>query len=148
MSVGKIVSNQEFNHVIELIENARTRAYRAVNTALIDLYWDVGKYLSQQIATREWGKGVVDTLAIHIRQYDPAIRGFSAQNLWRMKQFYETYKDSEKLSSLLRELTWSGNLVIEYFSFSLAALSAEPAISALPRRPSRLGADPQKKNIQ
>jgi predicted nuclease of restriction endonuclease-like (RecB) superfamily len=110
--MGEIVPDQEFNHVIELIENARTRAYRAVNTALIDLYWEVGKYLSQQIATREWGKGIVENLATYIRTYDPAIRGFSAQNLWRMKQFYETYKDSEKLSSLLRELPWSGNLVI------------------------------------
>ena len=95
-----------------MIENARTRAYRAVNTSLIDLYWEVGKYLSQQIATNEWGKGVVEKLATHIRRHDPAIRGFSAQNLWRMKQFYEIYKDSENLSSLLRELPWSANLVI------------------------------------
>jgi len=102
--MGEIVPNHEFDHVIELIENARTRAYRAVNTALIDLYWEVGKYLSQQIATKEWGKGIVENLATYIRTYDTAIRGFSAQNLWRMKQFYETYKDSEKLSSLLREL--------------------------------------------
>ena len=83
-----------------------------VFTALIDLYWEVGKYLSQQIADKGWGRGVVENLAAHINQHDSSIRGFSAQNLWRMRQFYETYKGSEKLSTLLRELPWSGNLVI------------------------------------
>jgi predicted nuclease of restriction endonuclease-like (RecB) superfamily len=40
------------------------------------------------------------------------MKGFSVQNLWRMKQFYETYKDNEKLSPLVRELSWTHNLII------------------------------------
>lgn len=39
-------------------------------------------------------------------------KGFSAQNIWRMKQFYETYYDNEKLPPLVREIPWSNNLLI------------------------------------
>ncbi|MCD6492564.1 MAG: DUF1016 family protein, partial [Archaeoglobaceae archaeon] len=42
----------------------------------------------------------------------PDIKGFSIQNLWRMKQMYETYKDYEKLSPLVRELSWTHNVII------------------------------------
>lgn len=51
-------------------------------------------------------------LAIHIRRRNPGIRGFSSQNLWRMRQFFEAYRDQPKLSTLLRELPWSSNLHI------------------------------------
>jgi len=40
------------------------------------------------------------------------LRGFSAQNIWRMKQFYETYCQNEKLSPLVRELSWTNNVMI------------------------------------
>ena len=73
--MNNIVTNQEFNHIIELIEEARTQAYRAVNTVLIDLYWKVGEYISRQVAEKEWGKGVVENLAAYIRRHDPMIRG-------------------------------------------------------------------------
>ena len=43
---------------------------------------------------------------------EPNIKGFTARNLWRMKQFYETYKDNEKLTTLLSEISWSNNLLI------------------------------------
>ena len=51
-------------------------------------------------------------LANHIHQNEPEIKGFSDKNIWRMKQFYETYKDFPKLSTLLREISWSHNLAI------------------------------------
>jgi predicted nuclease of restriction endonuclease-like (RecB) superfamily len=55
---------------------------------------------------------VVTDLAKHIQQNEPEIKGFSDKNIWRMKQFYESYKDSPKLSTLLREISWSHNLAI------------------------------------
>ncbi len=106
------ITEFDLDYVIGLIEDARTKAYRAVNTILIDLYWEIGKHISQQIVSGKWGAGVVENLASRIRQHDASIRGFSAQNLWRMKQFYDTYRDSKKLSTLLRELTWSANILI------------------------------------
>lgn len=52
-----------FNEVIALIQAARRRAYQAVNTALIDLYWQIGERISRKIAAAEWGDGVVEQLA-------------------------------------------------------------------------------------
>ena len=51
-------------------------------------------------------------LAKFIQNQEPEIKGFSDKNIWRMKQFYETYKDFPKLSTLLREISWSHNLAI------------------------------------
>lgn len=59
-----------------------------------------------------WGDSVVIELANYIQQKEPEIKGFSDKNIWRMKQFYESYKDSPKLSTLLREISWSHNLAI------------------------------------
>jgi predicted nuclease of restriction endonuclease-like (RecB) superfamily len=60
----------------------------------------------------EWGDSVVTELAKYIQQNEPGIKGFSDKNIWRMKQFYEAYKDFPKLSTLLREISWSHNLTI------------------------------------
>jgi predicted nuclease of restriction endonuclease-like (RecB) superfamily len=101
-----------FAEVVHLIESARQRAFQSVNTALIDLYWQVGEYISHRIAEDGWGKGTVTALAAYIEKWHPGLRGFSPQNLWRMLQFFEAYRDTPKLSSLLRELPWSSNLHI------------------------------------
>jgi len=54
----------------------------------------------------------VQELASHIQQFEPNIKGFSDKNIWRMMQFYNAYKALPKLSSLLREISWSHNLII------------------------------------
>ncbi len=101
-----------FSEVLRFIESARKRAGKAVNTNLIDLYWQVGEYISRRIAEDGWGKGTVSALAAFIARHHPGQRGFSPQNLWRMRQFFEAYRNSTELSSLLRELPWSSNLHI------------------------------------
>ena len=107
-----MMEKEQFKHVIELIKESRNKAVKAVNSELINLYWNIGKYISMKIEQSEWGESVVKALAIHIKISEPEIKGFSDKNLWRMKQFYETYKDSPKLSTLLREISWSHNLAI------------------------------------
>ena len=102
-----------FAEVIGMIQTTRQNVIRVANTALIDLYWKVGEYLSRKIANAEWGDGVVRQLADHISRNCPDIKGFSDKNLWRMKQFYETYaENAEKLSTLLRQISWSHNRLI------------------------------------
>ena len=101
-----------FQEIISLIQSARQRAFQAANTELIGLYWRVGEYLSRKIAAEGWGKNTVLALAEFIHRQEPGARGFSAQNLWRMRQFYEVWRDDTKLSTLLRELSWSHNLLI------------------------------------
>lgn len=102
----------DFDSVLNLIETARTKAVAAVNTTLIELYWSIGEFLSGKIAQEGWGKGTVGALAEYIRRRQPNARGFSSQNLWRMRQFFETYRDFPKLSPVVRELSWTHNLLI------------------------------------
>ena len=102
----------QFSDIVQLIRQARNNAIKAVNTELINLYWEIGSHISQKVEASEWGKSVVKELAIFIQQTDPQLKGFSDKNLWRMKQFYETYKNEPKLSPLVRELSWSHNLAI------------------------------------
>jgi predicted nuclease of restriction endonuclease-like (RecB) superfamily len=101
-----------FREIISLIQVARQRAFRAVNAGLIDLYWSIGERISRRIASDGWGKSTIVSLAAYICQRDPNARGFSAQNLWRMRQFYETWRGEKKLSPLVRELSWTNNLLI------------------------------------
>lgn len=101
-----------FSDIVTLISNAKERAYYAVNVEIINLYWDIGQYISAKLGSEEWGKRVVENLAIYIQQKVPNTRGFSRQNLWRMKQFYEVYHKNLILSPLVRELSWTNNLII------------------------------------
>lgn len=101
-----------FTSIIQLIKQSRADAIKAVNAELINLYWNIGEHVSKKIEKSEWGDAVVSELANYIRVQEPEIKGFSDKNIWRMKQFYDTYKDSPRLSTLLREITWSHNLAI------------------------------------
>ncbi|HWZ22022.1 MAG TPA: PDDEXK nuclease domain-containing protein [Cytophagaceae bacterium] len=103
---------KQFSEVIALIKQSRLAAFKAVNVELINLYWIVGEYVSKRIETEEWGKSIVQKLALYIEQAEPEIKGFSDKNLWRMKQFYEAYKNQSNLSAVLREISWTNNLVI------------------------------------
>jgi predicted nuclease of restriction endonuclease-like (RecB) superfamily len=105
-------SAEAFDEVIAIIENARESAFRAVNRELINMYWGIGEYVSRRVAESGWGKSVVKEFADFIQSRYVGIKGFSPQNIWRMKQFYETYNGNEKLSTLLREISWSHNLQI------------------------------------
>jgi predicted nuclease of restriction endonuclease-like (RecB) superfamily len=102
----------DFDVVLEMIAAARTKAITAVNTTLIDLYWNIGQYISQKIAADGWGKGTVKVLAEAIQRRYPGASGYSAQNLWRMRQFFGTYRQESVLSPLVRELPWTHNLLI------------------------------------
>lgn len=101
-----------FAEVVGLIRAARQRAAQAVNTAVVDLYWHIGQYLHHKIEADGWAKGTVVQLAAYVARREPGKRGFSAQNLWRMRQFYQAYPAAAILSTLLRELPWSSHLHI------------------------------------
>ena len=101
---------QVFAQVVDLIRASRERALTAVNSALIDLYWKVGELVARKIDTDGWGKGTVAALSTYIQKRHPGLQGFSPQNVWRMRQFFDAYRDRPDISTLLRELPWSANL--------------------------------------
>lgn len=96
----------------ERIRRAQYDALKAVNKELIALYWDIGRLIVERQEKYGWGKSVVENLAKDLQKEFPGIQGYSAQNLWRMKQFYQTYSVNEKLSPLVREIGWTHNLII------------------------------------
>ncbi len=98
-----------FSEILQQIQQAKRRVYQQVNTMLVELYWSIGRDISKQVAQEGWGKGVIKELAGFIKIRDPELKGFSDKNLWRMKQFYETYRKNKKLATLWRELSWSHN---------------------------------------
>jgi hypothetical protein len=102
-----VKNDTRFAEVVALIESARNCAYRAVNTELVSLDWQLGEYISRKIANAEWGDVVVDELASSLARRFPGIRGFTRQNLFRMRQFYEAYRSNRKVSALLRQLPWA-----------------------------------------
>jgi predicted nuclease of restriction endonuclease-like (RecB) superfamily len=105
-------TDDRFNEVLALIQSARRQALQAVNTQLIELYWQVGAYISRKLENAEWGDSVVGQLAVHLAQTQPGLRGFTRSNLFRMRQFYETYRAEEKVAPLARQLSWSHNMII------------------------------------
>lgn len=105
-----------FAEVLHLIQSAKQRAYQAVNSELVSLYWQVGEYISRKLDSAEWGDGVVDELAHYLAKTQPGLRGFTRRNLFRMRQFYECYQDQAIVSALLTQLPWTHHLLILSYS--------------------------------
>jgi len=94
------------------IRQRQLQALRAVNSELLALYWWLGENISQRQAALGWGKAVVENLARDLQREFPGRNGFSAQNLWAMRQFFNEYSDRPKLQSLIGEISWAKNLLI------------------------------------
>ena len=101
-----------FSEIITIIEHAKQRAMKAVNAELINMYWEVGKYLSSLVADASFGDKVIDEVAAYIEQHNQNVKGFNRRGLYRMKQFYETYKDDEFVTPLVTQINWTNHLLI------------------------------------
>ena len=104
------INTAAFEEVLAIIERARENAFRAVNRELISMYWEIGRYVSEKVKSDGWGKSVVQNFSQYIQSHFAGIKGFSPQNIWRMKQFYETYAGNVNLSAVPREITGNVNL--------------------------------------
>lgn len=107
---------QEYNQFIGEIKNkirlSQYEAMKAVNKALISLYWEIGEEIYKQQQEKGWGKSIVEILAKELKKDFPDVTGFSARNLWYMRNFYVEYKDVEILQPLVAEISWTKNIVI------------------------------------
>ena len=115
MNRKQLLNKEYYNFLTEIkerIRNAQYNALKAVNKELINLYWDIGRGIVYQQDKHGWGKSIVENLAKDLQKEYPGIRGFSSQNLWYMKQFYNNYKDKPKLQPLVGEISWVKNVII------------------------------------
>jgi len=79
---------------------------QAVNRELIDLYWNLGRLITERQEQHGWGKRVVENLSKELQLELPGESGYSAGNLWRMRNFYVGYQANEILAPLVREIGW------------------------------------------
>lgn len=103
---------EHFEKVVDIIESAKERAYRKVNEELILMYRDIGEYISKESQNAGYGDAFVQKLADFFAENYPDMKGFTRRGLYRMKQFYELYKNNEKVSPLVTQLSWTNHLKI------------------------------------
>jgi hypothetical protein len=98
--------------ILGKIKQARYEMLKTVSRQTVMLYWEIGKSVSEKVLSEKWGKSVVEQLSKDLQSEFSGIRGFSARNIWRMKSFYEVYRDNEKLTPLVAEIGWVQNCLI------------------------------------
>ena len=103
---------KEIQELIGIIQSHRDRAYRKINEELVEMYFEIGKYLSAKIKTEKWGSKTVESLSKQLSILYPNLKGFNRAGLYRMAQFYEAYGDNKIVSTLSRQISWSNNLLI------------------------------------
>lgn len=99
-------------NLIDIINNSKQNALRKVNEELIQMYWSIGEYLSKLSETAEYGDSYIETISKEIQIAFPGIKGFNKRGLYRMKQFYETYKDNPNVSPLVSQISWTNHLLL------------------------------------
>ena len=110
--MNSITNKDDYPEIIDIIKSARERAYRKVNEELILMYRQIGKYLSEKTQEAAYGDAYIQGLADFFEKEYPELKGFTRRGLYRMKQFYELYKDDEKVSPLVTQLSWTNHLQI------------------------------------
>lgn len=100
------------NELKQLIHRKQLHVIQTINSETINLYWEIGAEIYRQQQDNGWGKSIVELLSSELQKEFPGAKGYSAPNLWRMRNFYLTYCKSEKLAPLVREISWSNNIVI------------------------------------
>lgn len=95
-----------------MINKKQFQVLKYINAETINLYWEIGEEISRQQEQNSWGKAIVQILSEELQKEFPGAKGYSAANLWRMRNFYLTYRNSEKLAPLVREISWSNNVII------------------------------------
>lgn len=100
------------NEIKDLIHQKQFQVLRQINSETINLYWEIGEEIYKQQKEKSWGKSIVNILSKELQKEFPGAKGYSSANLWRMRNFYLSYRNSEKLAPLVREISWSNNIVI------------------------------------
>ena len=98
--------------ILDKIQAVRYQMLKIVSKETVNLYWSIGKMVSEKVEQEKWGKSVVEQLSKDLLVEFPGIRGFSARNIWNMKSFYEAYVNNEKLQPLVAEIGWVQNCII------------------------------------
>ncbi|MCX6309980.1 MAG: PDDEXK nuclease domain-containing protein [Bacteroidia bacterium] len=95
---------KEFSQIVQIIHSARVRSLSVANSELVNVYWQIGNYISIRLESALWGEGAVKQLAQYIQKNHPELKGFDRANLYRMCQFYQTYRKEAIVVPVERQL--------------------------------------------
>lgn len=76
------------------------------NSAMVLLYWDIGRMILARQEREGWGARVIDRLSADLREEYPDMQGFSPRNLLFMRSFAEAFSDAERVKQLVSQLPW------------------------------------------
>ncbi len=111
-----ILADREFRSFVKDIKlkilSSQYKALKNVNKELINLYWGIGQSIVSKQEKYGWGKSVVKNLSTELQKEFIGMKGFSVQNLWNMRQLYLEYNQNSKLQPLVREISWTKNVII------------------------------------
>ena len=128
MESGLTLYGSFIKEIKDLIYRRQYEAMKRVNVELMQLYWEIGEEIDRQQREKGWGKSIVEVLAKELQKEFPGVQGFSARNLWLMRNFYLEYSQNANLQPsvadsaghsqntilppLVAEISWSKNVVI------------------------------------
>ena len=110
--MNDIINQENYLEIIDIIKSSKERAFSKVNEELILMYQQIGKYISEKTQSAAYGDSYIQGLADFFQKEYPELKGFNRRGLYRMKQFYELYKDDKKVSPLVTQLSWTNHLQI------------------------------------
>lgn len=109
--VNEIIHTKEYkdfvNSIIQKIQKAQYESLKLVNKNLIQLYWDIGREICERQKLHGWGKAIVEDLSLELQEVFSSRTGFSARNLWRMRNFYLSFEENEKVPPVVAEISWT-----------------------------------------
>ncbi len=97
---------KDFASLKQRIERARLRVVMTANSAMVLLYWDIGKAIHERQSREGWGANVINRLSLDLRGAFPELKGFSPRNLGYMRAFAEAWPDRAMLQQLAAKLPW------------------------------------------
>jgi predicted nuclease of restriction endonuclease-like (RecB) superfamily len=94
------------------IRQERLRTVMAVNSAMVLLYWDVGRVILTRQQREGWGAKVIDRLSADLREVYPKMRGLSPRNLKYMRAFAAAWPDAEFVQQVAAQIPWFHHCVL------------------------------------
>lgn len=102
-----------FSELKQKINKARHKTALSINSALIELYWEIGKEISIKESAASWGSGLIEKLSRDLTLEYPDMKGFSRRNLYAIRQFYMFYSaESSNVPQPVAQIPWGHNRLI------------------------------------
>lgn len=100
------------NELKNKVRTVQIKAAIAVNSALIEFYWDLGKMISEKQEFYNWGDKLIDKISLDLKEEFPEVKGFSTRNIKYIRNFYSFYANSKIRQQLVAQIPWGHNILI------------------------------------